>query len=343
MSPVGAPRGSGDGGVDLVAVARDAELLDQLAGRYAVPADDRVAGLLAALAAEVDDGLDELLLADYPAQVEAPDTSAVPLPARRRASRGLRATTVAVVVGATLSVSGVAAAVTGDPLAPYRSFVSAVTGGERDLPANAAQVARLQHMLTGTRARIAHGDLDGARADLAALRAQLASAPLSAGQRRSLAVRLAALETALGRAAKHAAPPDGHGNHDGGATPGPGEAAPGRGGGADPSPGGGTGSKRPKHEKATHPKASRTAQPGAGGPGSPSAADPSPDPTSRASTRTTTTPTPETAPAPAQDPTAPATASPTPRGKGHGPAGGGGPFPRSGGHGGASNGKAAKG
>jgi hypothetical protein len=51
----------GSGGVDLVEVARDAELLDQLAARAAILDDDAVSSMLAAFAAEVDDGLVALL------------------------------------------------------------------------------------------------------------------------------------------------------------------------------------------------------------------------------------------------------------------------------------------
>jgi hypothetical protein len=124
---------------------------------------------------------------------------------------GLRAGTVAVVLGATLSVSGVAAAVTGDPLSPYKSFasaVSSVTGGQshKALPANAAGVAKLNHHLVGTRAQIAHGDLAGARTTLTALRSELAAADLTDGQRHALEVRIASLEAALARATAIATP-----------------------------------------------------------------------------------------------------------------------------------------
>jgi hypothetical protein len=221
------------GGVDLAAVARDAELLDLLAVRGGVPAEDPVLTMLAALAAEVDDGLsrlfDDLDQADgleagnpdvaglYGIRVagleESTDRALAavpdqPEPARR--SLGLRAGTVAVVLGATLSVSGVAAAVTGDPLSPYKSFasaVSSVTGGQshKPLPANAAGVAKLNHHLVGTRAQIAHGDLAGARTTLTALRSELAAADLTDGQRHALEARIASLEAALARATATAA------------------------------------------------------------------------------------------------------------------------------------------
>ena len=110
------------------------------------------------------------------------------------------------VLGATLSVSGVAAAVTGDPLSPYKGIVSAVHGGGNDhqhdnLPAHAARVATMNHKLAGTRAQIAHGDLAGAEATLAGLRLDLASmTDLTTGERSAIEARIAALEAAIGRA-----------------------------------------------------------------------------------------------------------------------------------------------
>ena len=68
----------GSGGVDLVAVARDAELLDQLAARAAILDDDAVSAMLAAFAAEVDDGLVALL-----DEVEPADRRPVARPADR--------------------------------------------------------------------------------------------------------------------------------------------------------------------------------------------------------------------------------------------------------------------
>ncbi len=196
----------GAGELDLAEIAADAELLDLLAARAETTSDDPVARMLAAFAAEVDDGLAELLAADeaeVAAPAAVPAVSVVPalppVPDGRR--HGLRATTVALVVGATLSVSGVAAAVTGDPFAPYRGIVSAVTGGDDEADAQAARMAWLQRQLAGTRAKVAQGDLAGAGADLSAMRARLAGTEgLSHGQRTSLEARIAALEAALARA-----------------------------------------------------------------------------------------------------------------------------------------------
>ncbi len=193
--------------VDLVEVARDAELLDQLAARDAILDDDAVSAMLAAFAAEVDEGLAALLDDMEPADGRE-DRGLVAVPAvlaEPRRGHGLRATTIAVVLGATLSVSGVAAAVTGDPLSPYKGIVSAVKGGD-DLPSHAARVAHMNHKLVGTRAQIAHGDLAGAQATLAGLRADLASmTDLTPGQRHAIEARIASLEAALGRATSQAA------------------------------------------------------------------------------------------------------------------------------------------
>ena len=202
-------QGGSGGGVDLVEVARDAELLDRLAARAAILDDDAVSAMLAAFAAEVDDGLvallDDVEPADRRPAARPADRvlAAVPdVPAARRGGHGLRAATIAVVLGATLSVSGVAAAVTGDPLSPYKGIVSAVNGGNHhELPPHAARVAKMNHTLVGTRAQIAHGDLAGAHATLAALRLNLASmTDLTTGQRHAIEARIAALEAALGRA-----------------------------------------------------------------------------------------------------------------------------------------------
>ena len=189
----------GAGGVDLAAVARDAELMDRLAVRAPLAVDDDVARLLASLAAEVDDGLDSLL-----AELEAPlleqerSTADFGTPTRRRA-HGLRATTVAIVVGATLSVSGVAAAVTGDPLAPYKGIVRAVTNAGAPSP-HASTTAKLNHLATGTQAKISHGDLAGARADIAALQAAIGDPSISDHDKALLQIRLRNLMRSLARA-----------------------------------------------------------------------------------------------------------------------------------------------
>jgi hypothetical protein len=189
----------GAGGLDLSAVARDAELMDRLAVRAPLAVDDDVARLLASLACEVDEGLDALL-----AELEAPlleqddRTAGFGTPTRRR-GHGLRASTIAIVVGATLSVSGVAAAVTGDPLAPYKGIVHAMTNAGEPSP-HASTTAKLNHLATGTQAKIAHGDLDGARADIASLRAAIGDPSISDHDKALLQIRLRNLMRSLANA-----------------------------------------------------------------------------------------------------------------------------------------------
>ena len=212
-------QGGSGGGVNLVEVARDAELLDQLASRAAVVDGDAVSAMLASFAAEVDEGLLALLDDVEPtgrAGHGPADRGLVAVPdvvAGRRRGHGLRATTIAVVLGATLSVSGVAAAMTGDPFSPYKGIVSAVHGGDdhqhHNLPSHAARVATMNHKLVGTRAQIARGDLAGAEATLAGLRLDLATmTDLTTGERGAIAARIAALEAAIGRANGQAAAHD---------------------------------------------------------------------------------------------------------------------------------------
>jgi hypothetical protein len=197
--------------VNLVEVARDAELLDQLAARVEIVDDDAVTAMLASFAAEVDEGLAALLDAGPADRPADRGLAAVPdLAARPPRGHGLRASTIAVVLGATLSVSGVAAAVTGDPLSPYKGIVSAVTGGgthhePKPLPSHAALVATMNHKRVGARAQIAHGDLAGAQTALAALRADLATmTDLTTGERSAIEARINALQAALGRATSQA-------------------------------------------------------------------------------------------------------------------------------------------
>ncbi|MGH8968650.1 MAG: hypothetical protein ACRDV1_01735 [Actinomycetes bacterium] len=185
--------------LDTLLVACDAQLLDTLAARQELRAtDDEVALAFAALAADVDEGLSQLLQGPAPEPDLVDDRLAEVLPLRPGSGRTVRIVAAAVAVAGILSVSGVAAAVSGDPLAPYRSVVSAVRGGD-DLQGNAAPVARAHKRLAGVRARIAHGDLAEAADRLAEVRSSLGE--LSPGDRRSVEKRLAALEAKLARAA----------------------------------------------------------------------------------------------------------------------------------------------
>lgn len=180
-------------GVDMLAVQRDADVLDALARRLEPePGDEEVRWLLAALAADVDDGLAGLL-AEEAASDEA---TVLELPRERRAAK--RALAGALVAAGLLSVSGVAAAVTGDPLAAYRGVYAAVLHGGDAPSSDASEIAALHHRLAGARAAIAQGDLVAAQGAITDVRSRLADLPEQ--ERRSVEVQLRALEAALLRA-----------------------------------------------------------------------------------------------------------------------------------------------
>ncbi|HEU4912428.1 MAG TPA: hypothetical protein VFV76_11060 [Actinomycetes bacterium] len=202
-------RQAGEGALDLAAVQRDDDLLALLAERGEVDTSDPVARLLASLAEDVDDGLAELLIATDPLTTAGatwvshdvlPELESDPAPRARRTAAGAAA--LAVALAATLSVSGVAAAVTGDPLAPYKAVGSALSWGEDDLPETAAPIAHLNKRLARARAAIAHGEVEGAQSRLDAIRAALAGADLSDGQRAAFERKLDRLEAALADAGK---------------------------------------------------------------------------------------------------------------------------------------------
>lgn len=199
----------GAGRVDLLAVQRDDELLDQLAARrpLAMTDPDAAAILLQVLAHDVDEGLADLNFGatSVPEETSAPDEERVDatLPRSRRAARSIA---LAVALGAALSVSGVAAAVTGDPMAPYRAVGSALHSfGGDDLPATAADIAHVNKALAGTRAAIARGELAGVQAHLDSLRASLADLDLTDEQRAAIEKKLDSLQASLARAATTAA------------------------------------------------------------------------------------------------------------------------------------------
>lgn len=203
---------SGDGALDLLAVQRDDELLDLLGARVAVQTDDVLVRLLVAWRDEVDDGLPGVVpvprAASEPARAATrpaqPRDGLHPAAGPGRAHRRrltATGTAAALVLGGTLSLSGVAAAVTGDPLAPYRAVGHALSIGGDSLPEHAADVAKLNKRLSRARAAVAHGDVAGAQAVVDELTAQLASADLTDKQRAAVERRLAALRAALARAA----------------------------------------------------------------------------------------------------------------------------------------------
>jgi hypothetical protein len=131
--------------LDLVAVQRDSALLDALARRTRTDDGDPVVGLLAALVADVDDGLLAVagpdaapltaLIPEQGGHRRRPGTvSSLPLalpPVGRR--HVARAVAAMVVTAAVLSVSGVAAAVSGDPLTPYKRVIDVVRAGYDDV------------------------------------------------------------------------------------------------------------------------------------------------------------------------------------------------------------------
>jgi hypothetical protein len=286
MTSVVGPQGADGGGLDLLAVNRDADLLDLLARRGEVPSGDPVLALLAALAADVDEGLDELLVAreDDPLVRAARAATALPGTPAARTGHGLRATTVAVVVGATLSLGGVAAAVTGDPLAPVKGIATAVgIGSDKHEGKANAQVAVQQG-----RSALAHGDIAGAQASLATMKAQLLRDDLSKGDRRSIEARIAALQKQVDRAvAAQAAEQPGNANDNNGG----GDADDGTDAANDKATNG-KGEKASSGKPDGKPNATRTAEPAAGDQGrtrdEDQTADPTTDPTSGATTAATT-------------------------------------------------------
>jgi hypothetical protein len=146
--------------LDMMAVQRDAALLDALSQRVRPDGPDHnadpVVGLLAALVIDVDDGLG----LDVAARPAAP--SFIPEQSRRRVAQdapaatlqtstvfvapvrrrhAVRAVAAMVVTAAVLSVSGVAAAVSGDPLKPYKDVINVVRGGYHDVMPNRSLIA----------------------------------------------------------------------------------------------------------------------------------------------------------------------------------------------------------
>jgi hypothetical protein len=181
----------------LVAVQRDAALLDALSARFraaSIDSDmrqdaDPVVGLLAALVADVDDGLADLV-DRKPAPVLIPEQSrhralpaavspmSVPLaPAGRR--HVARAVAAMVVTAAVLSVSGVAAAVSGDPLRPYKDVINVVRGGYHEVVPNRSLVVP-QPMAAVPKAKAGATPAAGQPRDAAVPSTHNASRPASA-------------------------------------------------------------------------------------------------------------------------------------------------------------------
>ena len=174
---------------DLLLVQEDALLVETVARRGDLSAfrDEPLAALLGALAADVDEG--DMAPPTRYAPIVVPATSSHSPRSRPRHHTGVVALTVAAVL---VGSSGVAAAVTGDPLAAIKGAAHLVTGPangpkadepsdgqglgrDGSLPDPAAAEAVLNRSLNQVGRLIARGDLDEARALLVAATAQLAS------------------------------------------------------------------------------------------------------------------------------------------------------------------------
>ncbi len=185
--------------LDLLAVQRDDAQLDELARRQArEPVADGALALLAALTVEVDTGLDDLLATPLrvPVRSELPaGVRGISEVGRRRAAR---VATAALIVTSLASVSGISAAVTGDPFSPYRSVISSVSGDDEGLPAPRITDAEVQDRIRAIDASIDAGQLGRAHSGVQHLRATLDQRP--GGARRSVLARLTALEAKIARA-----------------------------------------------------------------------------------------------------------------------------------------------
>jgi len=184
--------------LDLVAVQRDDEALDELARRETRdPMSQGVLLLLAALATDVDDGLKELLAAPMRLPLRSAATDEIPslAAARRRTARTL---TGALIVAGLVSVSGVSAAVTGDPFTPYRSVISSVSDDDRARATKAAEDEVVRQQFLSIDAAIESGQLDRARVAIQRLHATLDQKPR--GTQLAAIATLSALEAKLARA-----------------------------------------------------------------------------------------------------------------------------------------------
>ena len=188
--------------LDLIAVQRDDEALDELARRQArEPMGEDVLFLLSALTAEVDAGLADLLATPLQMPLRSAATGEIPSLSDAARRRTARAVTAALIVAGLASVSGVSAAVTGDPLTPYRHVISTIAG--TDPKTHATRVAGngdegMHQQVLSIGAAIDAGQLDRARLGVERLHATLDARPHGAD--RAAIAQLAALEAKLARA-----------------------------------------------------------------------------------------------------------------------------------------------
>jgi hypothetical protein len=170
--------------IDVGHVRRDDSVLDSLGQRRRRRiAEDPAARLLAALAADVDEET-------VARRLRVGRLAALPLPSDRAPSRLLsgaarrgrlrhasRSAVVAAVAVGVLSISGVAAAVTGDALAPLKAVVSTVTGVDlpraHDPSAASAASGAVERDLAFAEAAVTRGDILEAREMVIQARQQL--------------------------------------------------------------------------------------------------------------------------------------------------------------------------
>ena len=186
--------------LDLLAVQRDDDALDELASRQPLgPMDEDVMFLLAALTSDVDEGLKELLAKPMRMPLRSAATGEIPKLTDVTRRRTARTVTGALIVAGLVSVSGVSAAVTGDPFTPYRSVISSVTADDKRTPAtNAAQDEVVRQQFLSIDAAIEAGQLDRATVGIQRMRNRLEERPR--GAQRAVIAQLAALEAKLARA-----------------------------------------------------------------------------------------------------------------------------------------------
>ena len=174
---------------DLAEVLRDDALLDAIGASrepsFATLPDDDVTRLLTAWQADAATYADERTGPRIQVPVEVPVTPATELPAadpiphRRRHARPARggrfaprsaaAISAAAVAGVVLSVGGVAAAVTGNPLTPLKAVVSGLAP-ESEQDGAAAITGVMPRELASVRTDIREGHLDDARRKLTDVR-----------------------------------------------------------------------------------------------------------------------------------------------------------------------------
>ena len=186
--------------LDLLAVQRDDEALDELARRQdRGPMTEDVLFLLAALATDVDDGLKELLSTPMRMPLRSAATGEIPSLAAAARRRTARTVTGALIVAGLVSVSGVSAAVTGDPFTPYRSVISVVAGDDKRAPASrGADDEAVRQQFVSIDAAIESGHFDRATFQIQRLRNTLDQRP--GGAWRAAIVQLEAMEAKLARA-----------------------------------------------------------------------------------------------------------------------------------------------